>query len=119
MSSPGEFHSGALAERGVDGNKAINGGSRHIVVDIWGNPIAVLVHATNLLNTNARWNVLEAVAEKCGRLKAFSGDRGYRGGAVEFVERALGSRLHTSREKQRCVCLLLIQGSSRKPFVGW
>jgi hypothetical protein len=65
-------------------------------MDTLGNLTQVLVHATNEHDTKAGCDVLKAGAEKHGTLEAFSGDAGYRGTAVEFVETALKLTLHIS-----------------------
>jgi putative transposase len=84
--------------RGYDGNKKTKGRKRHIVVDTLGNLIQVLVHAANEHDSRAGCDVLKAAAEKHGTLEAFSGDAGYRGTAVDFVETALKLKLHISQK---------------------
>ncbi len=87
----------ASEERGYDGNKKTKGRKRHIVVDTLGNLIEVLVHAANTHDSKAGCGVLKAAA-KHNSLEAFSGDAGYRGTAVEFVETALKLKLHISQK---------------------
>ena len=84
--------------RGYDGNKKTKGRKRHIVVDTLGNLVAVLVHAANEHDSKAGCNVLKAAAAKHPTLAAFSGDAGYGGTAVEFVETVLNLKLHISRK---------------------
>lgn len=84
--------------RGYDGNKKTKGRKRHIVVDTLGNLIQVLVHAANEHDTKSGCDVLKAAADKHASLEAFSGDAGYRGTAVEFVETALKLKLHISQK---------------------
>ncbi len=84
--------------RGYDGNKKTKGRKRHVVVDTLGNLVQVLVHAANEHDSKAGCDVLKAAAEKHATLEAFSGDAGYRGTAVEFVETALGLKLHISQK---------------------
>ena len=83
----------ASEDRGFDGNKKIKGRKRHIVVDTLGNLLHVQVHAANQTDTKAGCQVLERAAEKYPSLKSFSGDGGYRGSAVTFVETQLGLTL--------------------------
>ena len=85
-------------ERGFDGGKKIKGRKRHIVVDTLGNLIQVVVHAANIHDTKSAAGVLESAATKHESIKAFSGDEGYRGTAVEFVEKTLGLKLHISKK---------------------
>ena len=84
--------------RGYDGNKKTKGRKRHVVVDTLGNLIQVLVHAANEHDSKAGCDVLRAAADKHASLEAFSGDASYRGTAVEFVETALGLKLHISQK---------------------
>lgn len=84
--------------RGYDGNKKTKGRKRHIVVDTLGNLIKVLVHAANEHDSKSGCDVLKAAAAKHASLEAFSGDAGYRGTAVEFVETVLKLKLHISQK---------------------
>jgi putative transposase len=83
-------------ERGIDGGKQVKGRKRHIVVDILGNLLHVEVHAANLSDTVRGCEVLRRASEKYPSLEAFSGDAGYRGTAVRFVDKVLGLTLHIS-----------------------
>ncbi len=42
--------------------------------------------------------MLEAAAAKHESIEAFSGDQGYQGTAVQFVEKVLGLKLHISKK---------------------
>ncbi len=88
----------ASEERGIDGGKKVKGHKRHIVVDILGNLLHVSVHAANLSDTKSACDVLEAAADKYPSIKAFSGDAGYRGSAVEYTDKKLGMTLHISEK---------------------
>lgn len=83
-------------ERGFDGGKKVKGRKRHIVVDILGNLLHVSVHAANYNDTQSGGPVLERAAEKNPTIEAFSGDAGYRGMCVNFVEGTLHLTLHIS-----------------------
>ena len=76
----------------------MKGRKRPMVVDILGNLQQVQVHAANLHDTLGGCDVLRRTAEKHPSLKAFSGDAGYRGTAVRFVEEQLGLILHISEK---------------------
>jgi putative transposase len=86
----------ASEDRGIDGGKKVKGRKRHIVVDTLGNLLHVAVHAANRSDTVAGGPVMERAAEKHPSIRAFSGDAGYRGTAVRFVEKTLGLALHIS-----------------------
>ena len=55
--------------------------------------LTVQVHAANIADTSQGWDVCDQVAEKYDTIEAFSGDQGYRGTTVEFVENLLGLRI--------------------------
>ncbi len=86
----------ASEERGIDSGKKVKGHKRHIVVDILGNLLHVSVHAANCSDTVAGGPVMARAAEKHPSIEAFSGDAGYRGTAVKFVDETLGLVLHIS-----------------------
>ena len=88
----------ASEKRGFDGGKKVKGRKRHIVVDTLGQLIHVLVHAANVHDTIAGCDVLRVARDRCPTLEAFSGDAGYRGTAVEFVENTLRLKLHISKK---------------------
>ncbi|SFI57841.1 transposase [Nitrosomonas sp. Nm34] len=94
----------ASEERGIDGGKKVKGHKRHVVVDILGNLLHVKVHAANMSDTKSACIVLESVIDKydkCPSLKAFSGDAGYRGTAVDFAAGRLGLSLPHFRKNRR------------------
>lgn len=66
-------------------------------MDTLGNLIHIIVHAANTHDTKAGCDVLQAAALKYETLEAFSGDAGYRGTSVDFVEQALDLKLHISK----------------------
>jgi putative transposase len=106
----------ASDERGIDGGKKVKGRKRHIVVDTLGNLIAVVVHAANLHDTVSGCNVLKAAAHKYTSLQAFSGDAGYRGTAVEFVENTLALKLHISKKIKDTFAVLPIRWIVERTF---
>lgn len=106
----------ASEERGIDGGKKVKGRKRHIVVDTLGNLISVIVHAANIHDTVSGCNVLQAAAQKHTSLKAFSGDEGYRGTAVEFVENTLALKLHISKKIKDTFAVLPIRWIVERTF---
>jgi putative transposase len=84
----------ASEDRGFDGGKWVKGHKRHIVVDTLGQLLHVEVHAANLSDTVRGCEVLRRAAEKHPGIEAFSGDGGYRGTAVRYVDEQLGLVLH-------------------------
>ncbi|MGV6851685.1 MAG: transposase [bacterium] len=106
----------ASDERGFDGGKKTKGRKRHIVVDTLGNLIQIIVHAANLHDTKAGCDVLKAASEKYATLKAFSGDAGYQGSAVEFVETTLQLKLHISKKIKDTFAVLPIRWIVERTF---
>ena len=58
--------------------KKVKGRKRHIVVDIMGNLLAVVVHAANIHDTKSGINPAKTAFEKYPTIKKFCGDEGYR-----------------------------------------
>ncbi len=81
-----------------------------------GTPIAVSVHAANTADTKAGCDVLRAAAQKHESIEAFSGDEGYRGTAVEFVQSTLGSKLHISKKIKDTFAVLPIRWIVERTF---
>ncbi len=88
----------ASEERGIDGGKKVKGHKRHIIVDILGNLLHVQVHAANTSDTIAAAYVFERTTEKYPMIEAYSGDAGYRGTAVTYVDQTLNLTLHISKK---------------------
>src|SRR5512135_1814314 len=92
--------------RGFDGNKKVKGRKRHGVVDILGNLVMIVVHSATQSDTVAGCQVLAKASHKHKTIKAFSGDQGYPGTAVEFVKKELGLSLIISVKKEGGFTLL-------------
>ena len=75
----------------------MKGHKRHILVDTLGHLLHVNAHTANHSDTKAACEVLRRGAEKYPSIKAFSGDAGYCGAAVTFVDEAFGMTLPISR----------------------
>jgi len=80
----------ASEERGIDGEKKVKGRKRHIVVDIIGNLLAVVVHAANIHDTKSGINPAKIAFEKYPSIEKFCGDEGYRKSFEEDVVEQLG-----------------------------
>jgi putative transposase len=72
------------------GEKKIKGRKRHIVVDIMGNLLAVVVHAANIHDTKSGIDPAKKAFEKYPTIERFCGDEGYRKSFVENVLSELG-----------------------------
>ena len=65
--------------------KKVKGRKRHIVVDIMGNLLAVVVHAANIHDTKSGCKPAAKAYDKYPTLEKFCSDEGYRGTFVEYV----------------------------------
>ena len=61
------------------------GRKRHIVVDVMGNLLAVIVHAANIHDTKSGLSVAELAYKRYLSIKKFCADAGYRGTFVREV----------------------------------
>lgn len=85
-------------DRGIDGGKKVKGRKRHIIVDTLGNLISIVVHAANIHDTKGGCRVTQQAARKHESIQGFSGDQGYRGTTVEFVENKLNLKMDISEK---------------------
>ena len=106
----------ASEARGIDGGKKTKGRKRHIVVDTLGQLIQVVVHAANVHDTKGGCDVLRAAYDKCPSLAGFSGDAGYRGTAVNFVEETLQLKLDISKKIKDCFAVLPMRWVVERTF---
>lgn len=66
-------------DRGIDGNKKIKGRKEHIVTDVLGLPLAMVIHAANVFDGVGATDVFKNLANKYPRLRTILADGGYRG----------------------------------------
>ncbi len=74
-------------ERGLDGNKKINGRKRQILVDVKGRIWKAEVHAANKHDSPEGVGLLACVSEEMPRLKKIMADQSYRGTFALAVEK--------------------------------
>ena len=65
--------------------KKIKGRKRHIVVDVLGCILSVVVHAANVHDTKSGWRPASKAFDKYPTIEKFCGDEGYRGTFEDFV----------------------------------
>lgn len=73
-------------ERGYDAGKKVNGRKRHIVVDILGLILAVVVHKGNIQDRDGGNLVLGSIIGLYPRLKLIWAAGGYSGQLIEWVK---------------------------------
>jgi len=73
-------------ERGYDSAKKINGRKRHIVVDILGLILAVVVHKGDIQDRDGVKIVLSTIIGMFPRLQLLWADNGYSGQLIEWVK---------------------------------
>lgn len=76
--------------RGIDGNKKIKGRKRHIITDTMGLLIAVVVHAANIHDSKAAFDVIATLKFRFKRLIKIIADGGYRGELIDQTQKAFG-----------------------------
>ena len=65
--------------RGIDGNKKINGRKRHIITDTNGLLLSVVVHAANEYDGKKAFDVIKTLKYRFERMQKIYADGGYRG----------------------------------------
>jgi putative transposase len=70
---------------GYDAGKKINGRKRHILVDVMGLVLAVVVHAANIQDRDGAKLVLGKVKHAFSRLRLIWADGGYAGRLLSYV----------------------------------
>lgn len=75
-------------ERGVDGGKKVKGRKQHIITDTMGLLLVVYVHAANIHDSQAAYDVIKQLRGRFGRLVKIFADGGYRGELVDKVKRS-------------------------------
>jgi putative transposase len=78
--------------------KKVKGRKRHIVVDIMGNLLSIVVHAANEHDTKAGINPAKKAFVKYTTIKKFCGDEGYRKSFEEAVKVELGLNVDISEK---------------------
>ena len=76
-----------VEERGIDGNKLVNGRKRHIVVDVLGRIWRTHIHAANGHDSPAGVNLLKEIKVVIPTLKKITADKSYRGTFAQAVEK--------------------------------
>ena len=70
----------------LTGGKKVKGRKRHIITDILGNLLCVIVHAANIHDTIAGCDVLDRALSLCHTIKGVCADAGYRGTFKKYGE---------------------------------
>ncbi|QHT65205.1 IS5 family transposase [Rhodocytophaga rosea] len=77
-------------DKGIDGNKKVNGRKRHLAVDCLGIPWAVHITAANISDTTAGYELAAKLKGKSARLHTLKADNGYTETFVEEVKKQYG-----------------------------
>ncbi len=84
-------------DKGIDGNKRVNGRKRHVITDTLGLVWAVVAHAANLPDGSVADQVVEPLAGYLHRLKKILADAAYKTTFMDWVtENLLGVELEIS-----------------------
>lgn len=76
-----------VEERGIDGNKRVNGRKRHLLVDVLGRIWKTQVHAGNGHDSPGGVGLLRNIKEVMPTLKKIIADKSYRGTFCQAVEK--------------------------------
>jgi len=87
--------------RGLDGAKWVKGRKRHLVTDTLGLPLAVLVHAANINDSQRAPHLLDRVQGLAPRLEVVFADSGYEATPVGLVWRVFGWRFEVVHRRDR------------------
>ena len=108
-------------ERGYDSNKKVKGRKRHILVDVMGLLLCVLVHKANTQERAGAKRLLQRVKEKgFARLQLICADGGYDGQPMRdwVFDLAIRSR-QTLRMTPKALLYCQDVGSWSVPLLGW
>jgi putative transposase len=75
------------AARGYDAGKKVGGRKRHVLVDVLGMLLVVVVHAASLQDRDGAKGVLEPLAHRFLKLRLIWADGGYAGALVAWLAR--------------------------------
>jgi len=103
-------------DRGIDGNKRVNGRKRQYLVDSGGRLCAVVVHAANIADAKGALSLLDKLDNITERLEKFLGDTSYNGIFAEAVEKK-GFKYEKSARIGGNADLTLEQPKSGKKFI--
>jgi len=79
------------------GEKKVKGRKRHIVTDVMGNLLSVVVHAANIHDTKSGINPARKAFERYPTIEKFCGDNGYRKSFEEAVMLEFGLGVEISK----------------------
>jgi putative transposase len=82
--------SSVTKDKGIDGNKKINGRKRHVMTDTLGLVMAIIVLPANVNDRQGARELLERVRYKYGRLVKILADQGYTGQLADWVKQTFG-----------------------------
>lgn len=77
------------SDRGIDGNKKIKGRKEHIVTDVLGLPLALVIHAVNIFDGMGAKKAFENLAFRYPRLKTILSDEGIQRQRLGTVVKAI------------------------------
>jgi putative transposase len=89
-----------IAERtGYDAGKKIKGIKRHVVVDVLGLVIGVVVHAASIQDRDGAKILLERIAKLLPKVKIIWADSGYAGKLIKWVKDHTGWKLEIVKRR--------------------
>jgi putative transposase len=76
--------------KGVDGGKKVKGRKQHIITDTMGLLLVVIVHAANIHDSQAAYDVINKLRGRFSRMIKIFADGGYRGELIEKIQKSFG-----------------------------
>ena len=105
-------------QRGYDGYKKVVGRKRHIIVDVLGLLICVMVHSASIQDRAAAKQVIENALEICPTIKLFWADGGYTGKLVKWFKSTFQGIFKIVKRPQKAFQVLLWRWIVERTF-GW
>jgi putative transposase len=87
--------------RGYDGGKKVGGRKRHILVDVLGLLLSVLVHPADIQDRDGGKLLIEALSESFPRMKLMWADQGYNGDFKRWVAQHKGWEVELVKKPRR------------------
>jgi putative transposase len=112
--------SDSLAEgTGYDAGKKIKGIKRHVVVDVLGLLIGVVVHSAAIQDRDGAKILLKRIAEFLPQVKIVWADSGYAGKLIKWVKEHTGWKLEIVKRPQKHIFTVLPKRWIVERTFGW
>jgi putative transposase len=112
--------SDSIAEgTGYDAGKKIKGIKRHVVVDVLGLLMGVVVHAASIQDRDGAKLLLERIAKLLPKVKIIWADSGYAGKLIQWVKDHTGWKLEIVKRPRKHIFTVLPKRWIVERTFGW